>query len=156
MKSIGLALAVVSCRHVGHLPPWWDGVEPMHAELACERKSNAASEQPEARRRFATGGHRDPKEIQTGVRARFSTLRRCYEELMARVSAIEGRVAVRFVINDAGNVVQACIWDTDLRDQKFSTCFLDEFRAMRFGESMDPHTTVLYPIELLVLPYGNR
>jgi hypothetical protein len=68
---------------------------------------------------------------------------------MQRVgTGVQGRVTVQFHIAAPGDVVDACIWDSELQDGELSVCILSNFESLHFGVSEAP-TTVRYPIVLM-------
>jgi hypothetical protein len=68
---------------------------------------------------------------------------------MRRVgTGVQGRVSVRFHVAPSGEVVDACLWDTDLQDGEFSSCILETYGGLHFEKSEAP-TTVHYPIEFM-------
>jgi hypothetical protein len=68
---------------------------------------------------------------------------------MRRVgTGVQGRVTVQFYVAPSGQVVDACLWDTELQDGKLSVCVLENFEGLHFEKSEAP-TTVRYPIVLM-------
>ncbi len=87
-----------------------------------------------------------PGEIQSRVRSRFGSYRACYEELLSRDKAAEGKLEIEFVIDGSGKVERASIGsEATLTDRKLQACVLEDVRKLEFPAVGKP-TTVHYPI----------
>lgn len=108
-------------------------------------------------------GRLAPSEIQRVVRARFSSMRLCYEEGLRRDPTLTGRVSVRFVIGRDGKVAAAGPYaledasSTDaapagvaplppMRDAAVTACVVDLFKQLVFPQPDGGIVTVVYPI----------
>ena len=68
---------------------------------------------------------------------------------MRRVATgVQGQVTVQFYVAPSGEVVDACLWDTELQDGELSVCILENFEGLHFEKSEAP-TSVRYPILLM-------
>jgi TonB family protein len=91
-------------------------------------------------------GQLEPELIQKVVRANFGTFRSCYEEGLARNANLEGRVAVRFVVNQGGWVTSASVSENTLADCEVVECIRAGYMGLEFPEPTGGQVTVVYPI----------
>lgn len=84
--------------------------------------------------------------VQQVVRANFGVFRACYEKGLARNDSLAGKVAVRFVIDQAGHVVTSSDDSSELSDPDVVGCVVRGFRTLRFPASDGGSTTVGYPL----------
>ena len=90
-----------------------------------------------------------PREVvQRIVRQNFGRFRFCYEQGLAKNPSLEGRVAVRFVIDRAGAVSTATAEPGGLSDQAVSRCVAQGFLGLSFPPPEGGIVTVSYPIML--------
>jgi hypothetical protein len=136
--AAALVAAASSCSRIGDVPPWWPGIEPIQSELFCPGSKSATERE-----------HPNPERIRSVIVARYRDLRTCYEEFMRRASDVGGRVVVRFRISPTGSSTDACIWDTDINDQKLASCVLDKLEDLSF-DSTDAGIVVRFPIVFAV------
>jgi hypothetical protein len=89
-----------------------------------------------------------PKEIiQSIVRQNFGRFRLCYENGLRENPALEGRVAVRFLIGVDGGVAAASDAGSAMPDPAVVACVTRAFRGLSFPSPSGGATvTVTYPI----------
>lgn len=88
-----------------------------------------------------------PDLIQKVVRANFDPLRTCYESGLKRNRDLQGRVAVKFVIDTEGRVVSAVDAGSDMPDREVIQCIVAEYRKLTFPKPEGGGiVTVIYPI----------
>jgi TPR repeat protein len=87
-----------------------------------------------------------PEVVQRVVRSHYDDLRRCYESALAKRPWIEGRVAVRLVIQTDGRVASAENAGSDLPDPEAIECMFAEYRKLVFPSPEGGIVTVVYPI----------
>jgi hypothetical protein len=105
----------------GDRPPWWkvEPPPPVNAVIVCPAHQRGAKK-PNTHR--SPEIERTAEMIQRTVRQRYGTIRRCYETTLARDPTVEGRVTVRFVIEQTGGVSSACIHDYQIPDGVLLEC----------------------------------
>jgi hypothetical protein len=84
--------------------------------------------------------------IQRIVRENFGRLQACYDIGARLHPALQGRVAVKFVIDRAGSVAMASDEGSDLPDSDVVACVVRVFDMLAFPASRDSLVTVVYPI----------
>ncbi|HMI85037.1 MAG TPA: VIT domain-containing protein [Polyangiaceae bacterium] len=83
------------------------------------------------------------------ARTRLGVVRVCYQSGLARDPSLAGRVNVRFVIGQEGEVVSVMNGGDDLSDRDVVTCVLGAFRGTRFPEpGASGYVTVAFPVFL--------
>jgi hypothetical protein len=87
-----------------------------------------------------------PETIQRIVRQTFGRFRICYESALRRDPRLEGRIAVRFTINPAGEVSVASDSGSDLPDAGVVACVVRGFASLTFPPFSDGVVTVVYPL----------
>jgi hypothetical protein len=87
-----------------------------------------------------------PETIQRIVRQSFGRFRVCYESALRRDPRLEGRIAVRFTINPAGEVSVASDSGSDLPDPGVVACVVRGFASLTFPPFSDGIVTVVYPL----------
>jgi len=102
--------------------------------------------QPTAAGERSVSGRLPPAVIQGVVRQNFSAMRTCYERGLAKVPTLQGRVAVRFVIQVDGTVAGAESAGADLPDAEAVACIVQVFSQLRFPAPEAGVVTVVYPI----------
>ncbi|MBI3183828.1 MAG: TonB family protein [Myxococcales bacterium] len=76
-----------------------------------------------------------PREvISRVVRRHQSEIKFCYESELARLPDLAGKVAVRFVIDPAGEVSEAQVAESSLANANVEACMLESVRRWRFPE----------------------
>jgi hypothetical protein len=98
---------------------------------------------------MAANGKLAPEVIKRVVRKNFPRLVFCYEEGLKREKTTAGRVNVKFVITQNGDVSQASDGGSDLPDGKVVACVVKVFGAMSFPKPESGVVTVVYPIAFL-------
>ena len=93
-----------------------------------------------------TGGMLNPAVIQEHVRARYSKLKRCYEQGLGKNPGLGGKVTVRFVIEKDGRVGKAVPVCTSMPDPAVVACIVGEYGHMRFPRPEAGIVTVVYPV----------
>jgi hypothetical protein len=91
-------------------------------------------------------GRLAPELIQREVRAHFGVYRLCYENGTRGNPNLQGRVAVKFIIDRTGAVQTAVDGGSDLPDQSVVQCVVRGFQALSFPPPQDGMVTVVYPI----------
>lgn len=90
-------------------------------------------------------GRLAPELIQKVVRANFDPLRKCYEAGLGRNANLQGRVAVKFVIDLEGHVTSAEDFNSELPDRQVIQCVVAEYRKLTFPKPEGGIVTVVYP-----------
>jgi hypothetical protein len=91
-------------------------------------------------------GRLPPEIIQRIVRQNYGRFRMCYEQGLGRNSGLEGRVSVRFVIDQGGAVVNVASAGSDLPDAGVVGCVTRAFYGLSFPRPESGIVTVVYPI----------
>ncbi len=91
-------------------------------------------------------GRLPPEAVQRVVRQSFGRLRACYESGLRRDPGLEGRIAVKFVIDRSGAVVMTSVTERSLPDAEVAACVARAYGAMSFPEPEGGIVTVVYPI----------
>jgi hypothetical protein len=94
----------------------------------------------------SVSGRLPPEVIQRIVRQNFGRFRLCYEKGLEKNPALEGRVAVRFVIGRDGAVTSVTNGGSDLPDDAVIACIVRSFNALSFPQPEGGIVTVNYPI----------
>ena len=92
------------------------------------------------------GGRLPPEAIQRVVRQSFGRLRACYERGLQRSPDLEGRIAVKFVIDREGTVTMASTAESSLGDPSVETCVARAYESMSFPKPEGGIVTVVYPV----------
>jgi hypothetical protein len=87
---------------------------------------------------------REPRAIQQTMRSRYAQFRLCYEDALWRNREAAGRVQMRFIIANSGQVEGACVEQPALADGEMLECLIAELLALDFGTGSQ--VTVVYPI----------
>lgn len=90
-------------------------------------------------------GRVPPESVQRIVRFQAGRFRACYERGLQKNPNLAGRVLTRFVIDRAGQVVEATDAGSDLPDPEVVACVVHGFRSLDFPEPEGGVITVLYP-----------
>jgi hypothetical protein len=91
-------------------------------------------------------GRLPPEVIQRIVRQNFGRFRLCYENGLRNNPNLQGRVAVKFVIDRSGAVSTASDGGSDLPDQGVVGCVVRGFGNLSFPQPEGGIVTVVYPI----------
>jgi hypothetical protein len=88
-----------------------------------------------------------PAVIQRIVRQSFGRFRLCYENGMRSNPNLQGRIAVKFVIDLSGAVAMSADGGSDMPDQDVVQCVVRGFGKLHFPEPDGGMVTVVYPIQ---------
>jgi hypothetical protein len=91
-------------------------------------------------------GRLPPEAIQRVVRLNFGRFRLCYEAGLRTNPGLQGRVAVKFIIDRTGAVSFATEAGSDLVDRQVSRCVVRAFADLSFPPPEGGMVTVVYPI----------
>jgi hypothetical protein len=91
-------------------------------------------------------GRLPPEIIQRTVRQNFGRFKFCYEAGLRGNPNLQGRVAVRFIINREGGVASAENGGSDLADSSVISCVTRAFYGLSFPQPENGIVTVTYPI----------
>lgn len=91
-------------------------------------------------------GRLPPEAIQRVVRQSFGRLRLCYERGLLHSPDLEGRIAVKFVIDRDGQVTMASVAERSLEDASVAACVARAYEAMSFPKPEGGIVTVVYPV----------
>jgi hypothetical protein len=91
-------------------------------------------------------GRLPPEVIQRIVRQNFGRFRLCYENGLRTNPNLQGRVAIKFVIDRSGAVSTASDGGSDLPDQSVVSCVVRGFGNLSFPQPEGGIVTVVYPI----------
>ena len=91
-------------------------------------------------------GRLPPEAVQRVVRANAGRYRACYEAGLARNPSLEGRVAVKFVIDRSGAVAVAQDGGSDLPDASVVACVVRAVLGLSFPTPEGGVVTVTYPL----------
>jgi hypothetical protein len=108
-----------------------------------EHKVKPASVRPGT---TTVSGHLPSETIQRIVRQSFGRFRLCYENGLKSNPSLQGRVAVRFVIDRNGGVANAGNGGSDLPDAAVVSCVVSAFTGLSFPAPEDGTVRVVYPI----------
>jgi len=99
-------------------------------------------------REITTNGRLPKDVIQRIIRQNMGRFRSCYESGLRANPALEGRVAVQFIIDRGGQVSIAQDGDSDLPDVSVRTCIIRSFYNLSFPSPQGGTVTVTYPMML--------
>lgn len=127
---------------------------------AIRRCSGPGGHYGEGVSHLGNGRHRVPHHITTGpidtrgglsremirrvVRRHLPQVRYCYEQALQQRPDLEGRVAVRFIINGDGAVQTAVVQETTLRNSRVESCVSGNVQRWSFPQTGEL-TIVTYP-----------
>ncbi len=94
----------------------------------------------------SVSGRLPPDVIQRVVRQNFGRFRLCYENGLRGNPNLQGRVAVRFIINRDGSVMSAENGGSDMPDSGVISCVTRAFYGLSFPQPESGIVTVSYPI----------
>jgi len=112
------------------------------------RLGGAHATHPPRIRQGATqvSGRLPPEVIQRIVRQNFGRFRLCYENGLRRNPNLQGRVAVRFIIDRSGAVASTSNGGSDLPDSAVVSCVARAFMNLSFPQPEGGVVVVTYPI----------
>jgi outer membrane biosynthesis protein TonB len=91
-------------------------------------------------------GRLPPEVIQRVVRQNIGRMRACYENVLATKPDLQGRVAVKFVIDTSGAVASASDGGSDLPEPSVIKCVQNVFASLSFPKPEGSSVTVVYPL----------
>jgi hypothetical protein len=91
-------------------------------------------------------GRLPPEVIQRIVRQNFGRFRLCYENGLRTNPTLQGRVAVKFVIDRSGSVSTTSDGGSDMPDQGVVSCVVRGFGNLSFPQPEAGIVTVVYPL----------
>jgi len=94
----------------------------------------------------SVNGRLPPEVIQRIVRQNFGRFRLCYENGLRNNPNLQGRVAVKFVIDRSGAVASAANGGSDLPDGAVVQCIVRAFGNLSFPQPEGGVVTVVYPV----------
>ena len=94
----------------------------------------------------SVSGRLPPEVIQRIVRQSYGRFRLCYENGLKKDPALEGRVAVKFVIGRDGAVALAADADSSMKDKDVVSCIVRAFKGLSFPQPEGGVVNVVYPI----------
>ncbi len=94
----------------------------------------------------SVSGRLAPEIIQRIVRQNFGRFRLCYENGLRSNPNLQGRVAVRFVIDRSGAVSSTSNGGSDLPDSSVVSCVVRSFSGLSFPQPENGIVSVTYPI----------
>jgi hypothetical protein len=92
------------------------------------------------------GGKLPPEVIQRIVRQNFGRFRLCYENGLRNNPGLQGRVAVKFVIDRNGSVSVAADGGSDMPAQDVIGCVVRGFQNLSFPSPEGGMVSVIYPL----------
>ncbi|AKU97071.1 hypothetical protein AKJ09_03735 [Labilithrix luteola] len=95
---------------------------------------------------MSVNGRLPPEIIKRIVRQNFGRFRRCYETGLRSNPNLQGRVTVKFVIDDKGAVSDAKDGGSDLPSSSVAACVVSSFQKLSFPQPEAGLVTVVYPI----------
>jgi hypothetical protein len=112
------------------------------------RSGRAHKSEPPRVRPMGTvvNGRIPPEVIQRIVRQNFGRFRLCYENGLRNNPNLQGRVAVRFVVDRHGAVSSVGNGGSDMPDSGVTSCVVRAFYGLSFPPPDDGIVTVTYPI----------
>jgi len=91
-------------------------------------------------------GRLPPESIQRVVRQNFGRLRACYMKGLDKDPSLQGRVAVKFVIDRSGAVATAMVSESTIADESVNACVARAYMNMTFAQPEGGIVTVVYPV----------
>ncbi len=87
-------------------------------------------------------GDFDSKLVVAAIRQRQSAIKACYERRLRVNSALEGKVAVEFTIEQSGTISKASATENSTNDPELAACVVSTIRGMRFNPGPDGGSVV--------------
>ncbi|MBM4321636.1 MAG: AgmX/PglI C-terminal domain-containing protein [Deltaproteobacteria bacterium] len=91
-------------------------------------------------------GQLEQKVILRIIRAELQAIRICYENSLWNDPSLQGRVTVRFIIGNNGQVKEANLASLTIRDEAMLRCIENRFRAMKYPSFVGEEVKVNYSI----------
>jgi TonB family protein len=117
-------------------------------KVTKEVTSNLALENPEVT------GYLDSDKISQVIKQKQSLIKACYEIGLRRNTGINGKVVVKFTINESGKVIEASIEESTLGDPIVEKCILRMIERLTFPPPEKGQVTVTYPFIFSVMGSG--
>lgn len=96
--------------------------------------------------RAQVDGGLDEAVVRRVVRTHLNEIRHCYDQALTRDKATKGRLALEFLIGDAGQVSNAVVGESEVRDELLGRCVVQAARRWRFPRPAGGgRTLVTYP-----------
>lgn len=102
----------------------------------------------EASQAKGASGRLPAEQIRDVVRSHYPAFQTCYEQGLARHGRLNGRVTVRFVIEEDGTVASPTASDSLLPDCTVIECVRSSFEQIEFPPPEGGIVTVQYPVQL--------
>jgi TonB family protein len=141
----GEAIALASIGTVGHGSGVVGGGGLGHARLPATHVTRSPSVSCRCGETYVSG-RLPPEAIQRIVRQSFGRFRACYEQGLERDAKLEGRIAVKFVIDRSGAVSFARSSESSLADVAVDRCVVRAFESLAFPQPEGGIVTVVYPL----------
>jgi len=116
--------------------------EPARAAFAVAARKPMPRVRPGA---TTLNGRLAPKVVQAALAAREGLFRACYDEGLDRSPQLQGRIAMRFVIDREGTATHFANAGSDLPDSSVVTCVLRAARGLTFPPPEGGIVTVVQP-----------
>jgi len=88
-----------------------------------------------------------PEDVQRTVRQNFGRFKRCYQDGLRRNPSLGGRLAVSFIIDTDGSVIdERPTPDSTLPDEAVTQCIVSWFRDIHFVPPEGGYVTIVYPV----------
>jgi len=128
LKQLALAILLSGCARMGDRPPWWkvENAPPVDPAILCATPSTASAEvAPEL----------EPivKRVHATVLEHSSAFANCYKATLVRDPVANGRVTVRALVLESGEVQTACVDSYDIADGDLLQCTTSTLKTIRFG-----------------------
>jgi hypothetical protein len=94
----------------------------------------------------AVNGKLSPVVVKRVVRKNFGRLLRCYDDGFKTDKTLAGRVSVKFVITEGGEISQVSDGGSELHDPHVVTCIVKSFEGLSFPKPESGVVTVVYPM----------
>ena len=114
-----------------------------HGRLGGSHQTRAPSIRQGA---TTVNGRLPPEVIQRIVRQNFGRFKLCYEDGLRKNPSLQGRVAVKFVIDRSGAVSTAQDGGSEIQDPGVVQCVVRGFNNLSFPQPEGGIVTVVYPI----------
>ena len=118
------------------------------SKVTKEVTSNLALENPEV------SGYLDSDKIAQVMKQKQTLIKACYEIGLRRSAGINGKVVVKFTIDESGKVTEASIEESTLGDPIVEKCILRMIERLTFPPPEKGKVTVTYPLIFSVMGSG--
>jgi TonB family protein len=94
----------------------------------------------------AVVGSLTKEEVSKVLKRHGNEVRSCYEQALRLKPALEGKIAVKFIVGAAGDVLQTEIASDTLNDENLKACMLTVVRSWKFPEPKGGgNVSITYP-----------